>query len=262
MPEVTLQSPNYSILYGFREGAQNDIFVNSNPRRHVAVTIPAEEKCNDKISRIVEPASWTDLTSPTCRCTAKLQANGKIKIFDGKTPVSTVHIDGNSGPRDLFKNASFKACGRYFPLGEGPYRMDLNDKCYLYLTDAKGVVVWESMFDSGHQVKYVVGTFTGMSPDPSEWPVDDSQSASVDGKINSQPPAASLTSTPTAPSPTSSSTTLRRGRRRRPTQKPTHVPTYWPSFSPTLNHEAQEPTAEPMALMQRRRTRSPTSQLF
>jgi hypothetical protein len=31
--------------------------------------------------------------------------------------------------------------------------MDLNDKCYLYLTDAKGVVVWESMFDSGHQVK-------------------------------------------------------------------------------------------------------------
>ena len=140
--------------------------------------------------------------------------------------------------------------------------MDLNDKCYLYLTDAKGVVVWESMFDSGHQVKYVVGTFTGMSPDPSEWPVDDSQSASVDGKINSQPPAASLTSTPTAPSPTSSSTTLRRGRRRRPTQKPTHVPTYWPSFSPTLNHEAQEPTAEPMALMQRRRTRSPASQLF
>ena len=266
MPEVTLQSPNYSILYGFREGAQNDIFVNSNPRRHVAVEIPTVERCNGKASQIVEPASWTDLTSPTCRCTAKLQANGKIKIFEGQTLVSTVHIDGNSGPRDLFKNASFKACGRYFPLGEGPYRMDLNDKCYLYLTDAKGVVVWESMFDSGHQVKHVVGTFTGMSPDPLEWPVDGtiySQSAaSVDGTIYSQPPTASATSTPTAPSPTSSATSLRRGRRRRPTQKPTYLPTYWPSFSPTLNHEAQQPTAEPMALMRRRRTRSPISELF
>jgi len=76
MPEVTLQLPNYSILYGFREGAQKDIFVNSNPRRHVAVEIPAEQKCNGKTSRIVEPASWTDLTSPTCCCTAKLQADG------------------------------------------------------------------------------------------------------------------------------------------------------------------------------------------
>jgi hypothetical protein len=29
----------------------------------------------------------------------------------------------------------------------GPYRMDLSDKCYLYVTDGKGVVVWESMFN-------------------------------------------------------------------------------------------------------------------
>jgi hypothetical protein len=266
MPEVTSQSPNYSILYGFREGAQNDIFVNSNPRRHVDLEIPAEQKCNDKTSRIVEPASWTDLTSPTCRCAAKLQGNGKIRIFDGETPVSTVHIDGNSGPRDLFKNASFKADGRYFPLGEGPYRMDLNDKCYLYVTDAKGVVVWESMFDSGHQVKYVVGTFTGMSPDPSEWPADGtiySQSvASVDETIHSQPPTASPMFTITASPPTASAKSLQRGRRGRPTQQPTYFPTYWPTFSPTLNKEAQQPTAEPVALMRRRRSSSPTSLLL
>jgi hypothetical protein len=50
--------------------------------------------------------------------------------------------------------------------------MELNNKCYLFVSDANGVVIWESMFDSDYQQKYIVGTFTGMSPDPSEWPVN------------------------------------------------------------------------------------------
>jgi hypothetical protein len=112
------------------------------------------------------------LTSPNCSCTAKRQSNGDVRIFDGNIPISTIDIGGASGPLDLVKNNDFKAGGRYFPLGEGPYSMELNNKCYLFVSDANGVVVWESMFDSGYQQKYVVGTFTGMSPDPSEWPVD------------------------------------------------------------------------------------------
>ena len=82
MPEVSLQPPNYSILYGFREGAQNDIFVNSIPRRHVTEQIPAEKMCNGKRSRTVEPSGWTDLTSLNCRCTAKRQLNGDVRIFE------------------------------------------------------------------------------------------------------------------------------------------------------------------------------------
>jgi hypothetical protein len=47
--------------------------------------------------------------------------------------------------------------------------MDLNDKCYLYVTDGMGVVVWESLFHRGKALQYVESTFTGMSQDPLEW---------------------------------------------------------------------------------------------
>jgi hypothetical protein len=197
MPEARLQPPNYSILYGFREGAQNDIFVNSNPRRHVTERIPAEQMCNGKRSRTVEPSGWTDLTSPNCRCTAKRQSNGDVRIFDESSPISTIDIGGASGPLDLVKNIDFKAGGLYFPLGKGPYRMELNNKCYLFVSDANGVVVWESMFDSGHQQKYVLSTYTGMSSDPSDWPVD--------GKIYTPMPTTRPTSKSTTPRPTTNS---------------------------------------------------------
>ena len=230
--QLLLILPNlfcYILLIGFREGAQNDIFINTNPRRHVAVPLPIEPKCSEKKSRITEPAGWTDLTSPNCRCTARRlsYSEATVRIYDGPTLVSTIEIGGNSGPRDLFKNASFKADWRYFPLGERPYRMDLNDKCYLYVTDAKGVVVWESMFNSGHQTKYVLDTFTGMSPDPLEWPVD--------GTIYTQPPSAIPTVSPTTVKPTSFPTTYH------PTSdKPS---THLPSASPTTSKPA---TSSPM----------------
>jgi len=227
----------------------------------------------------MEPAGWTDLTSPNCRCTAKRQSYGEatVRIYDGPTHISTVIIGGNSGPRDLFKNASFKANWRYFPLGERPYRMDLNDKCYLHVTDAKGVVVWESMFNSGHQAKYVIDTFTGMSSDPTDWPVDGTiYTQTPSASPSSKSTTASLTTTPTQPSaypssppsvmipvepPASTRPTCRqRGGRRRLTQTPTPItslPTYWPTFSPTDHFvESQpSPTAAPIAIMRRRRRR-------
>lgn len=101
----------------------------------------------------MEPDGWpisTTLTSPTCRCTAIRDINDEIRIHDAynnNTCVSIVIIGGNSGPLDLVNNTIFKASMQYFPLGMGPYRIDLNDKCYLYVTDGKGVVVWESMFN-------------------------------------------------------------------------------------------------------------------
>jgi hypothetical protein len=66
----------------FCKGAQHDIFVNSNPHHHVAEWISTEQMCNGKRSRTVEPAGWTDLTSPNCSCTAKQQLNGDVRIFD------------------------------------------------------------------------------------------------------------------------------------------------------------------------------------
>ena len=116
MPKVTSQSPNYSILYGFHEGAHNDIFINSDPHCHIAVEIPAEQKYNNNSSRIVEPVSWIDLTSPTCLCTAKPQVNGKIRIFYGKPPVSTAHIDRSSGPCNFSKMHRLRPMDNTSPL--------------------------------------------------------------------------------------------------------------------------------------------------
>ena len=253
------------MLIGFREGAQHDIFINTNPRRHVSVPVPVEPKCREKKSRITEPAGWTDMTSPNCRCTAKRlsYSEATVRIYDGPTLVSTIEIGGNSGPRDLFKNASFKADWRYFPLGERPYRMDLNDKCYLYVTDAKGVVVWESMFNSGHQTKYLLDTFTGMSPDPLEWPVD--------GTIYTQlPPFAGPTlkpvstaliptSFPTAYHPTSDKLTSSPTTSFPTTDKPSLVS---PSSSPSTSIEIGDSpvTPKPTSRKRGRQSRWPPTQ--
>ena len=251
MPENIFQSPHYSIRYGFREGAQKDIFINTNPRRHVAVQVPVERKCNSSTkSRIVQPAGWpmlTNLTSPTCRCTAARLSNGEIRIYDNTTHVSTVMVGGDSGPIALVRNETFKAGTQYFPLANADaYRMDLSDKCYLYVTDAKGVVVWESMFVVG---KYVVNSFTGMMSDPPEWPAD--------GKIYTESPTSRPTLKPISPKPTTAKPSLRPISSKPTTSRPTSIPTPMPSATPTT----KTPTVKPTTMMPvtKHPTMNPTS---
>ena len=183
MPENQKQSPHYSIIYGFREGAQNDIFVNTNPRRHVVKEILPEQTCNGEKSRVAEGATWTNLTSPDCGCRAVRNADGGVHIFDpSNNRVSTINtIGGNFGPRDVVGHADFKAGKDYFALSKRPYTMDLDDRCYLYVTDSDGFVVWESMYDK----RFIDEQFTGESPDPSVWPHD---GVVYDGDGNGPPP--------------------------------------------------------------------------
>jgi hypothetical protein len=129
------------------------------------------------------------------------------------------------------------------------------------------------MFDSGYQQKYVVSTFTGMSPDTSEWPVDGTIYAQMPttnptlylrtpspttARPASKPTWAAGLSPPTTPPPTSQ----QRRQRRRPTQKPTNLPTYWPTFSPTWittppsSSPTKSPSRSPSAWP---RTRKPTA---
>ena len=226
---------------GFREGAQHDIFVNTNPRRHTTKPIPALlPECNGKKSHITEPAVWTtELTSSNCRCTAKMQTDGTVRIFDGSTPISTVDIGGGSGPRDIINNASFKAGTRYFPKSNGPYNLILNDKCYLYVIDSKGVVAWESMYDNViKRDEYVNNAYTGMSPDPTEWP-------DADGVTYSVPPTARPTITK---SPSTKPTTYK------PTMKPT-LTTKKPTSAPTAHPSTKKPTPAPT----RKPTKKPTT---
>lgn len=241
MPEDNMQSPNYSIIYGFREGAQHDIFVNTNPRRHVTKPIPVQLECNGKISHITEPSAWKDLQSPNCRCKAELQADGNARIVEGDTPISTVNIGGNSGPQALVNNTIFKAGTQYFPLSKGPLRLSLNNKCYLYVIDSKGVVVWESAYERPFaREKYVHKAFTGMSPDPSEWPDD--------GRIYIKGPTIKPSSTPTRRRRTSTQT-------RSPSSKPPTITTSGLlSTQPTsTNHKrnpvSKEPTFKPAPMM-------------
>jgi hypothetical protein len=75
------------------------------------------------------------------------------------------------GPMDVVENPIYKAGSYYFPISTGPYTMELNDLCYLFVTASDGVVVWESPVDDYVADEYVIDTFTGQDPDPSIWPV-------------------------------------------------------------------------------------------
>jgi hypothetical protein len=99
MAEPNYQSPHYSIMYGFREGAQHDIFENTNPRRHITSSVVKEEppRCDDNTSSRLsdsdaEKASWV-LKSSNCMCTAELDA-GVLKISlsnnDTETDIPTL----------------------------------------------------------------------------------------------------------------------------------------------------------------------------
>ena len=243
MAEPNDQPPHYSIRYGFREGSQRDIFVSTNPRRHVTTLAPEEPpRCDGEPSRLSATdaggAAWR-LRSPDCSCTAELKS-GKVEIrmesdesspneverrafyltecqgdcdddadcqgdlichrhekgdpvpgcsggeqsdkdfcirpFAGPRVRPTKrlwrHDVGNGttfGPDDVLRGAQYKAGPDYFPMSRGPYRMDLDDECYLYVTSDDGVVVWESPVN-GSMRRMIVDSFTGRDPDPDVWP--------------------------------------------------------------------------------------------
>ncbi|KAL7538820.1 hypothetical protein ACHAWF_010088 [Thalassiosira exigua] len=265
MAEPINQSPHYSIMYGFREGAQHDIFEHNNPRRHLETLVKDEPpRCDGEPSRLsdsdAEAESWR-LKSSNCKCTAELES-GVIEIRmeseDYKVARSEMlrnehtrqieqlssstkngsqeraftlkecqgHCDEDRdcqddlichhrergapvpgcrggeqsesdfcvrpfvnlliqrtkqlwryniagtkfGPMDVVRSAEYKAGPEYFPLSYGPYRMDLNDECYLHVTSNDGVVVWESPVNDPLR-RMVIGSFTGRDPDPKVWPV-------------------------------------------------------------------------------------------
>eukprot|EP00592_Proboscia_alata_P006316 CAMPEP_0194360102 /NCGR_PEP_ID=MMETSP0174-20130528/7397_1 /TAXON_ID=216777 /ORGANISM="Proboscia alata, Strain PI-D3" /LENGTH=693 /DNA_ID=CAMNT_0039131389 /DNA_START=19 /DNA_END=2097 /DNA_ORIENTATION=- len=173
MPEGNTQSPNYSIRYGFRDGAQHDIFVSTNPRRnaiqHTNPGFPPEEKCSqgNYPSRLMSTKSFFSLKSPSCGCSAELLL-GTLTVMNGSNVMWT-HRVSTFGPNIVTSKDEYKATASYFPRRQGPYKIDLNDKCYLYLTDSMGVVLWESEFNANMALDHVVHSFRGYDNDPIEW---------------------------------------------------------------------------------------------
>ena len=98
MPEAKMQSPHYSIRYGFREGAQHDIFVDTNPRRYERKSLPSERQCgNGKSSRIFRDhyGDW-EMTSPNCECTAKV-SNGRGRHPGQRLTCASFHARPQAG---------------------------------------------------------------------------------------------------------------------------------------------------------------------
>lgn len=171
MPESTRQSPHYSIRYGFREGAQHDIFENTNPRRprnRPTPATPKEKRCQNTPSRLTTTKTSFLLKSPNCRCSARLKKN-RLKIKDGDDTVLNMNV-AQFGPGVVrAEGTQYMGSRKYFPDSQGPFRIDLSNDCYLYLSDASGAILWESEFSSSKAREYIVETFTGQSNDPAVW---------------------------------------------------------------------------------------------
>lgn len=76
------------------------------------------------------------------------------------------------GPEVIRSDPKYKASDYYFPTSENPFRIDMNNGCYLSLTDNNRMVVWESEFSNSTTKAYIVDTFTGFDADPDEWDTD------------------------------------------------------------------------------------------
>jgi len=195
MPEGGHYAPTYSILYGFAEGAQKDIFVNTNPNNYTARAAPAEKKCTDaKInpkgygSRILSSNAQTylvdggaSIVSPNCKFSVYVEyGTGSIMVrdnTDGSVPLFygvarnqrpyTLKIDNNgnfvstNGTGQVIWQAPMIA-GSF--MARGPFRVDLNNLGQLVVTDATQHNRWESNFFDNRE-----NNFSSLTADPAVW---------------------------------------------------------------------------------------------
>jgi len=194
MPEEGNRAPTYSVLYGWREGAQNDIFVSTNPNNYTARAAPTEKKCtnaqlNPKSfgSRISSDKSSSFLVdggasiiSPNCQYEAYLEYSTGSLIIANQTDGSVLWYAG-AQQRDVrpytlklmsdgqVNNVDGKGNVQWSTvmtqgLGKAPYRLDITNSGQLVLTDATQQHRWENYFFDDRENK-----FLSTSPDPSVW---------------------------------------------------------------------------------------------
>ncbi|PRP74785.1 hypothetical protein PROFUN_06646 [Planoprotostelium fungivorum] len=194
MPEDGHRAPTYSILYGWKEGAQKDIFVNTNPNNYTARAAPTEKKCTNSTvnpkaygSRISsdKPATFLvdggdAIISPNCRYVAYLQRDTGNLIVKNLTDQQVLWYGGvkQRGPRPLtLKLLADGQVNTYDSngtvqwstpmtqgLGKGPYHLDIINGGQLVLTDATQQHRWENFFFDDRE-----NQFLSTSADPAVW---------------------------------------------------------------------------------------------
>jgi len=195
MPETPHLPPTYSVRYGWSDGAQHDIFVNTNPNNKTAVAAPAERKCTNTVinpkglgSRIVSgdagfPSNTASVSSGIIspNCLWKFFVNGDIisvinstnasitRYEVGKTLISrgpyTLKLS-NSGVIQLYNSTNnvVTSVDGVMGYGTAPFRLDINDDGMLSITDALGMHRWEN------PIKNVAeDDFVSTDPDPVMW---------------------------------------------------------------------------------------------
>jgi len=194
MPEDGHRAPTYSILYGFPEGAQHDIFVKTNPINYNVTAHPAEKKCTDAKynaqnfgSRITSDNSKTflvdggaSIVSPNCRYKAYLEYGSGSLMLINNTDNSALWFGGaqerNKRPYTLKVNgdgelSTYDNNGKAqwtAPMtkgvGRGTYRLDITDDGQLVLTDGLQQNRWENFFFDNRE-----NNFLSTAADPKEW---------------------------------------------------------------------------------------------
>jgi len=192
MPEQGHYAPTYSTLYGFTDGAQNDIFKATNRVNQKVVPFPAEKPCMDakwnpnKMSHRLSSnnnlfitSGGAGLVSPNCKWTSFVEGgSGALFVRNQQDGYVAVWIDPakrDNGPYTVKVNAdgtvtNSNAAGVQWTspmtmnVGKPPYRLEITDEGQLILFDGLGLNRWESNnFDNTEN------NFLSTTPDPAEF---------------------------------------------------------------------------------------------
>jgi len=202
MPEGGHNAPTYSILYGFRQGAQFDIFVNTNPVTRTNKPVPAETpNTNATLNplgvghRLVSGGSKDSLfsvsslgsnriVSPSGQYYLSVNGDGNMILWN-QTDGSIVWTSGGNGVQGKFFQFTVGNDGAVTvkndagvlmwtsPMTKGvgiaPYRLEITDLGILVLYDGRGLDLWESGYLNKGYPEYN-RDLSPFTPDPKIWP--------------------------------------------------------------------------------------------
>jgi len=194
MPETPHVPPTYSVRYGWSDGAQHDIFVNTNPNSKTAVPVPTELKCTNATinpnglgSRITSNGPGIPSNNRTFssgifspNCLHKLYVDGDTITLVNRSGNVVTYVQSkmlpsagpytlkisNTGVIQLINSTGIAVTTVDGVMGYGtaPFRLDINDDGLLSITDALGIHRWENLIKNIREDN-VVST----DPDPVVW---------------------------------------------------------------------------------------------
>ncbi|PRP88488.1 hypothetical protein PROFUN_03205 [Planoprotostelium fungivorum] len=192
MPEIPHQPPYYSILYGWSEGAQHDIFVNTNPNTFQQVPLPAEQRCvnatlnphnlgsrvvSNNASTYINESNIGGIISPNClwkfyaekgsgviQMVSTFNSSQLYRISTSVKSPYQLQVSSLGGICLNGANSTSWCVQNIEGYGQGPFHLDITDDGMLTLTDSMGMHRWESTFKDNREDQV-----NPWEPDPAIW---------------------------------------------------------------------------------------------